>query len=102
MPASELHEVYAEQFRNHPEGHALYFKVSGSSMKPGSCGYFNESGHWRPIVQVANEENTTLASQGWKPSARMLTTDTHTGIEWPIKLSESVQERRIEANMSAK
>jgi len=51
-PESDLNEVYARELRNHPEGHALYFKVPGSSMKPGTCGYFNESGHWRTIAQI--------------------------------------------------
>ncbi|KAM0721487.1 hypothetical protein Q7P37_002411 [Cladosporium fusiforme] len=101
MSVSNLSEVYTEQFRNHPEGHALYFKVPASSMKPGSCGYFNDSGHWRPILQIAEEEPKTLALKGWKPPARILTTENQTGIEWPIKLSESVQERRIEANLGA-
>jgi hypothetical protein len=101
MSMSDLSAVYTEQFKNHPEGHALYFKVPGHSMKPGSCGYFNESGHWRSIVQIAEVEPTTLASDGWKPPARLITTENQTGIEWPIKLSESVQERKIEAITSA-
>jgi hypothetical protein len=31
----------------------------------------------------------------------LITTENQTGIEWPIKLSESVQERKIEAITSA-
>lgn len=60
MSGSDLNEVYARQLRNHPEGHALYFKVPGSSIKPGSCGYFNQSGHWRNIVDIANVEPKSL------------------------------------------
>jgi hypothetical protein len=101
MSKSDLNAVYTEQFKNHPEGHALYFKVPGHSMKPGSCGYFNESGHWRSIVQIAEVEPATLASDGWKPPARLITTENQTGTEWPIKLSESVQERKIEAKATA-
>jgi hypothetical protein len=102
MSKSDLNAVYAEQFKNHPEGHALYFKVPGYSMKPGTCGYFNESGHWRPIVQFANTEPHVLASEGWKHPAGFITTESQTGIEWPIKLSESVKEKRVEAVASAK
>lgn len=102
MPKSDLNEVYAEQLRNHPEGHALYFKVPGSSMKPGSCGYFTESGHWRAIVHVADVEPKSLEDEGWKPPARLITTESQVGIEWPIKLSESVQERKIKANLKTK
>lgn len=102
MSRSNLNEVYAEQFKNHPEGHALYFKVSGSSMKPGSCGYFNESGHWRTIVQVADVEPSSLVSEGWKPPPKLITTQSETGIESPIRLSESVQRRKIEAGITAK
>ena len=102
MSKSDLNAVYAEQFKNHPEGHALYLKVSGLSMKPGSCGYFTESGPWITIVQVAEVDPATLASEGWKPPAKLMMTENKTGIEWPIKLSESVQERRSEAVSSLK
>lgn len=102
MSKSDLNAVYTEQFKNHPEGHALYFKVPGHSMKPGSCGYFNESGHWRPIVQIAEVEPTGLALEGWKPPARLIATENQTGIEWPVKLSERVQERKIEAVSNAR
>jgi hypothetical protein len=101
MSKSDLNAVYTEQFRNHPEGHALYFKVPEHSLKPGSCGYFNESGHWRPVVQIAEVEPNGLALEGWKPPARLITTENQNGIEWPIKLSESVQEKKIEAITSA-
>lgn len=102
MPESDLNEVYARELRNQPEGHALYFKVPGSSMKPGACGYFNESGHWRTIAQIADVEPKSLETEGWKAPSRLITTLNEAGIEWPIKLSESVQERRIEASLKAK
>jgi hypothetical protein len=101
MSKSDLNAVYTEQFRNHPEGHALYFKVPEHSMKPGSCGYFNESGHWRQIVQIAETEPTALAHEGWKPPARLIKSENQTGIEWPVKTSESIQEKKIEAITSA-
>jgi hypothetical protein len=97
MSRTDLNAVYTEQFRNHPEGHALYFKAPGHSMKPGSCGYFNESGHWRKIVQIAEVEPTALALEGWKPPARLIESENQTGIEWPVKTSESVREKKLEA-----
>ncbi|KAK5678906.1 hypothetical protein LTS10_008561 [Elasticomyces elasticus] len=101
MPSEALNSVYADQLRNHPEGHAVYFRVSGSQMKPGACGYFNQSGQWRTIVETAEAEPRLLTAQGWRAPSNVLNVDRSGGIEWPIKLSESVNEVNVTAAVTA-
>lgn len=54
------------------------------------------------LQQFADVEPKSLETEGWKAPSRLVTTVNEAGIEWPIKLSESVQERKIEANLKAK
>lgn len=102
MTKADLNVVYADLFRNHPEGHALYFKVAASQMKPGDCGYFSENGQWKRIVRLAAVESNDLASQGWKPPTKTLKTETQHGIEWPIKVSERVTEIKMSTTVRAR
>jgi hypothetical protein len=102
MSKSDLHMVYANQFSNHPEGHALYTKVSASHMKPGVCGFFSESGQWTPVQDIADMSNAFLAAQGWKPPHQPIVTIDEGGIEWPIKLSDSVKEVKVTADTIAR
>lgn len=102
MTKADLNVVYANLLRNHPEGHALYFKVAASQMKPGDCGYFSENGQWKHIVGIVAVESKDLASQGWKPPTQTLKTETQHGIEWPIKVSESVTDIRVSTKLGAR
>ncbi|KAK5696326.1 hypothetical protein LTR17_024298 [Elasticomyces elasticus] len=101
MPNEALSSVYADQLRNHPEGHAVYFNVPGSQMKPGACGYFNQNGQWRTIVQTAEAEPSLLVAQGWQAPDKVLNVERRGGIEWPIKLSKSVNEIKVTAAVTA-
>jgi hypothetical protein len=102
MAKSDLHVVYADQFSNHPEGHALYTKVSASHMKPGVCGFFSENGQWTPVQDIADTNNDFLAAQGWKPPQQPITSMAEGGIEWPIRLSDSVREIKVTADTMAR
>jgi hypothetical protein len=102
MATSDLHVVYADQFRNHPEGHALYGKVSASRMMPGACGFFSESGQWTLVQEIADIEPDRLIAQGWKPPQQSIRIEEQGGIEWPIRLSESVKMTKVSANATSR
>ena len=102
MAKTDLHVVYADQFSNHPEGHALYTKVYASHMKPGVCGFFSESGQWTPVQDIADTRADFLAAQGWEPPRQPITTIDDGGIEWPIRLSDSVKEIKVTADTMAR
>lgn len=88
-----LDQVYAEQLRDHPEGHALYKKISMREVKPGSCGFFDHDGDWNPIVQL-NDENE-LQAGGWTPLNRVRITQEN-GIKWKAKTSKGTAGIRAE------
>jgi hypothetical protein len=102
MARSDLHVVYVDQFRNHPEGHALYTKVSASCMKPGACGFFSGSGQWTTIQEVADTEADCLVTKGWKAPQQSIRIEQQSGIEWPIRLSDSVKEIKVTADATSR
>lgn len=64
MSYHERHDVvFQNQFRNFPEGHALYLPVPSAAMKPGTCGYFDHNGDWQTIVQLT--DSGALEHGGW-------------------------------------
>ncbi|KAK3623360.1 hypothetical protein LTR56_021632 [Elasticomyces elasticus] len=101
MASKSLDAIYTEQLRNHPEGHALYFKAAGSQLRPGACGYFREIGQWRTIIQIADVEPHLLTAQGWKAPSGYLKVERSGGREWPIKLSESVRDVNVSVEAGA-
>lgn len=52
---SRLDKVFSECLQHHPEGHAVYTKISAKDLKPGTCGYVDENGSWNKIAQVTDE-----------------------------------------------
>ncbi|KAH8696411.1 hypothetical protein BGW36DRAFT_380944 [Talaromyces proteolyticus] len=98
--SGRLDVIFAEQLRNHPEGHALYNKVSADHLKPGTCGFFDEKGDWNVIEQLCDRE--TWESDGWIGIPEQLRTETDFGIQWPVKLSESAKGYEIDVDVNLK
>jgi len=48
--------VFADCFKNQPEGHALYKKVAITQLKPGTCGYFDQQGDLQQIVDLTKAD----------------------------------------------
>jgi len=71
--------VYAEQLKDHPEGHALYKKFSAHKIAPGVCGYFDSDGDWHHILDLKNRAQ--VLSNGCQPllDPESLKVDTETG-----------------------
>ncbi|KAK5741747.1 hypothetical protein LTR17_003738 [Elasticomyces elasticus] len=83
------------------KGHALYFKVPATRMRPGTCGYFSEAGQWRDIVHLAEVEPHTSCAKDWNAPSQTIRVISDGGIEWPIKLSKSVTEISVGADLKA-
>jgi hypothetical protein len=80
-----LDQIYSEQLDSHPEGHALYKKLSTLEIKPGSCGFFDHDGDWNPILQLSDENE--LKAGGWTllNGVRIIQ---DAGIRWRAKTSK--------------
>ena len=78
--------VYAECFKNQPEGHAFYKKVSITELKPGQCGYFDEQGDWQCIVDLTNADELEKSGYSYIPGIKV--TEDPPGEGWPLRKSE--------------
>ncbi|KAG0645025.1 hypothetical protein D0Z07_9198 [Hyphodiscus hymeniophilus] len=54
MPDYDLHKQYAKCMKKRSEGHAMYRNVSAATLKPGTCGYFDNDGDWQVIIQTTD------------------------------------------------
>jgi hypothetical protein len=84
-----LDVIYTNQLRNHPEGHALYAKISADRMGPGTCGFFDDKGDWKALLRISDSE--FLKKEGWTLPPANLKVVSEFGIEWGLKLSESTR-----------
>ena len=51
--------------QHHPHGYAVYEPVSSTDLRPGSCGFFDDSGGWTTIAQLDDIES--LKRAGFEP-----------------------------------
>jgi hypothetical protein len=94
-----LHESYARSMTSHGYGHGFYEPESAEDVRPGLCGYIDDSGRFQTIVDLADK--TAVAENGYSAIVtpdRMLTTSRR----WGPKESSSVKKRetRFEAGAS--
>jgi len=61
-PSKPLHVLYAQEFQNESLGYGLLHPCSSDRLHPGVCGYFDEEGDFRTIVDI-------LQIEPGKPSA---------------------------------
>ena len=57
-PRDRWDQIYADCFKDQPEGHALYKDVSVEKLKPGTCGFFDEQGDWQIIADLIEPDDT--------------------------------------------
>lgn len=89
MSSDRLDRVYAELLKNH-SGWALFNKTEPRDLMPGSFGYFDSDGIWKPIVHLSEE--IPLPGTGWTPLARQVDVKENTGrIVWDPKFSTSIK-----------
>ena len=98
--------VYADCFKNQPEGHALYKKLSITQLKPGTCGYFDDQGDWQQIedLTVVNQQQTTKGTNAAEQRTESFTSvlgirriDDPEGEKWFLRKSENVHRLSAEA-----
>lgn len=51
-----LNELYSEHMKYHAFGRALYHPTLNSAIHIGACGYFDESGNWHYIGDIADQD----------------------------------------------
>src|SRR5580692_9603574 len=51
-PSKPLHMLYAQGFQYDSLGYGLLHPCSSDRLLPGVCGYFDEEGDWRTIVDI--------------------------------------------------
>lgn len=55
--ANRNDRIYARSFKDEGKGHAMYRNISTERMRPGTCGYFDHTGYWVKVFQVAEFED---------------------------------------------
>ena len=101
MPSQMLDEIYARGMREHAYGFALYKPKPSNSLKPGSCGYFDETSNWNPILNIKDIKQND--SHGVKPmtDSFLKEADPQTYV-WGPKYSTGVREVKMDAKMVEK
>jgi hypothetical protein len=51
-PSKRMHLQYAEAFEDQALGYGLLHPASTERLHPGVCGYFDEDGDWKTIVDI--------------------------------------------------
>ena len=79
---------YVEQMQHHPHGYAIYEPISSTVLRPGSCGFFDESGGWTTVAQLDDIES--LKRSGFVPPAPLEETQDRITRSWHPKCSSGV------------
>jgi len=89
---------YTASMRKHPYGYALYKPKKPELVKPGVCGYLDESEEWKPIADLTDA--VSLEKEGFTP----MTLPNKAPDEeesWGAKVSEGVNYQRHELQAGA-
>lgn len=99
MPLS-LQDSYARSMACHGYGHGFYEPESADDVRPGYCGYIDESGRWQTILDLSKKEEMIQAGFDEPPIAYNMPT---TKRRWGPKTSSAVvgKKTHIEAGASA-
>jgi hypothetical protein len=93
----KLDNVYNKHMRQHNHGYALYKPVSSDLMRPGSCGYFDDSGSWNPILDL--NDGKSLQKHGLCPPKGLNLAPVEDNISWGPKTSQGVTEQKIDVSL---
>lgn len=94
-PKDRWDVVYARSFENQPEGHALYQNLSTKELRPGSCGYFDDRGHWQLVANLTNKQ---LEDYDKVPGLQVRS---KSGAQWPLRVSQGVSGTKLEVGAGA-
>lgn len=89
--------AYSLSMMSHPYGYAIYKPLPDNILKPGICGYFDDSGTWNPIADLADQES--LAKFGLKlPTEELDKAPLDYSGSWGPKWSLDVKEDPIDVS----
>jgi hypothetical protein len=94
-----LDHVYNKQMQQHHYGYALYKPVSSGLMQPGSCGYFDGSGSWNPILDLGDTQS--LQKHGVGQARGLERAPIEDNITWGPKTSQGVSEKKVDTSLGA-
>lgn len=83
--------AYATIMRLCTEGTFLYTPAKDDILHPGSCGFFDEGGRWRPITDLTKPEQ--LKADQYKPPQKPLGLEDPITCKWERKVVEMDEER---------
>lgn len=55
MGGDHLHVLYNRHMERYGLGHALFEPESSHELKPGACGYLDDHGAWRPLLDLTDK-----------------------------------------------
>ena len=83
--------------RHHPFGYALYKPVLRSLMKPGCCGYFNDSGFWIELFDLNELSSLSKYNLGHARDTSQQLREAE--ISWEPKISRGAS--KVDTGLSA-
>jgi len=104
-PSKSLDVQYAEAFNDQALGHALLHPCPTERLHPGVCGYFDEDGDWRTIVDIPllkDGKGASIDSLKFSSLDDTPVLPPSTVMRWEPKCSNNVQYTKVKADVSAK
>ena len=93
-----LFQDYARSMLKHGYGYALYEPQSSVVLKPGICGYLDESGRFIETIDITDVK--VLAEKGLDSLGKVEKAASETR-NWGPKVSESVKYTRVDLHAGA-
>ncbi|KAH8896412.1 hypothetical protein GQ53DRAFT_803831 [Thozetella sp. PMI_491] len=89
--------VYARCFQRRKEGHAIYEGVSAEDMRPGVCGFFDDDGDWKQIVDT--NKPSDLEAGGFTQLTGVTTSIKPVKESWGMMASSSMKKLKLETRL---
>jgi hypothetical protein len=99
-----MHIMYAEAFQGESLGYGLLHPCSSDRLHPGVCGYFDEEGDWRTIVdipQIGEGKPSALGDLQLSPLESVPTLPPPEVVRWEPKSSSDVSTSKTSASATA-
>jgi hypothetical protein len=103
-PSKPLHMLYAQGFQSDSLGYGLLHPCWSDRLHPGVCGYFDEEGDWRTIVDIvtiAPGKPSALGDLQLSPLESIPDLPPSELVRWEPKCSADVTTSKESASSSA-
>ena len=101
-PSKRMHLQYAEAFNDQALGYGLIHPVSTERLHPGVCGYFDDDGDWKTIVDIPKIDGQVkaLGDLHFTPLDEVPALPSPTSMRWEPKCSSTVSYTKDSASTS--